>query len=60
MDRNGKNILEKIRELYYSLSAAEQKVARYALENSGGVQLIADSFKESTLLSIAACVEKEA
>lgn len=27
---------------------------------SGGVQLVADQFKESTLLSIAACVEKEA
>ena len=55
------DIAEAFSKVYEeSLYTAVPSITGLPAMVSGGVQLIADSFKESTLLSIAACVEKEA
>ncbi len=55
------DVAEAFEKVYEeSLFTAVPSITGLPAMVSGGVQLIADSFKESTLLSIAACVEKEA
>ncbi len=55
------DIAEAFNKVYEeSLFTAVPSITGLPAMVSGGVQLIADSFKESTLLSIAAGVEKEA